>query len=256
MEDKALDDFFAKKDKKKKSKAKFTTTDEIAKKLQDGGQQPVRKKKEKEKSSTLTSTSQPAASSETEQTQEERERPQVVEKKDEEEWKEYDEPEEKDYSGLRIQALQIGAGAEQDEDAAEPEEYDEEGELIVKPKDTATGPWKMVEATSAPAPATPTETAPEPAVSKPSGVYRPPGARLAASQPMPLPRRGVKAKAPDLQSEQQFPTLLASLEKQPSDTSDKYFERVTRGGRATDNIPGSQGPKLDLENKYAALSKH
>ena len=37
--------------------------------------------------------------------------------------------------------------------------------------------------------------------------------------------------------------------------SDKNFEKVTRGGPSMPN-PGSQGPRLDLENRFAALGQN
>ncbi|XP_077993272.1 protein CDV3 homolog [Glandiceps talaboti] len=251
MEDKALDDFFAKKDKKKKvkkSKPKFTTTDDIAKKLQEG-----QKNKAQEKEKPPPAAPAPIVQ-ETELTPEERELA-LPKEIDDSEWKEYDESAEKDYSGLRIQSLQIGASGEGEEEGDLPDEYDEEGELIIRPKDGASGPWKKLDAAaSAAAPAASTEPPPPVESKVTGGVYRPPGARMASQQPQQT-RRG-KKQAPDVHSEQQFPSLHASLEKPPSDASDKYFEKVTRGGRASaDDVPGSRGPKLDLENKYAALSK-
>ncbi|XP_002737108.1 protein CDV3 homolog [Saccoglossus kowalevskii] len=261
MGDKALDDFFAKKDKKKKvkSKQKFTTTDGIAKKLTEG---PSKKKKDREETRTSSSVTSSSVTTPDNQNKIDEKDPGTKKENEETEWKEFDSPEEKDYTGLGIKALQIAERADTDDNEPEEDEYDDEGELIIKPKDVATGPWKSMDA-SAPA----TAAAPSPASvpeidtskSVQGGVYRPPGARMAkTTTAVSQHHRGGKQKAPDVHSEQQFPTLAASLEKPPagSDIYDKHFEKVTRGGRAsTDDLPGSRGPKLDLENKYQALSK-
>ncbi|XP_022120958.1 protein CDV3 homolog [Pieris rapae] len=85
-----LDDFFAKKDRKKsKSVKKFATADEMAKKLEDTKQKTdVRPKKDR-----------PATEGE-----------EAGSIREEEEWKEYEEP-VKDYTGLKLQVLQRGTRA-------------------------------------------------------------------------------------------------------------------------------------------------
>ncbi|KAF3836311.1 hypothetical protein F7725_028869 [Dissostichus mawsoni] len=108
------------------------------------------------------------------------------------EWKEF-EQKEVDYSGLRLQALQISD--EKEEEEYEKEEVGEDGEIILVSGDKFSGPWNK---SGAPPPvaAAPEEEEPE---SKPSGVYRPPGARLTTN------RRTATQGPPEIFSDTQFP---------------------------------------------------
>lgn len=85
--------------------------------------------------------------------------------------------------------------------------------------------------------------------------YIPPGAR---SSRVMAPRRAQKGP-PEITSDEAFPSLAAanplkgsksSSQAQP-DTSN--FEKVRHGGIRAEN-PVAVGPKLDLGNKYDALS--
>ncbi|XP_054622240.1 protein CDV3 homolog [Dunckerocampus dactyliophorus] len=218
--EKSLDDFFAKRDKKKKKdkgkgKEAAAPSTGVMKKM----------KKESEKSSK--SDSQDAH----------------VEKEDEE-WKVF-EQKEVDYSGLRLQALQISDEKEEEEYVQE--ELDEDGEIIVSGGDKMSGPWNK--SSSAPAPAAPVEEVEVPE-SKPAGVYRPPGARLTTS------KRAQSQGPPEIFSDAQFPSLMATgkhVETRKDREMEKTFEVVKHRSRGRDDNSGASVQHLQLDNQYAVL---
>lgn len=256
MADASLDDFFAKKDKsKKKNKSKFTASDILAKKDEEPKpEKPPTEKKKKEK----VTEQQGDVKEETEGKQDN--------KVQDEEWIDYEKEEETDYSGLRIQTLQISREEEEREDKNEEEdEVDEDGEIIER-KDGSQGPWaKGQGVTPVPKPA-PVVAAPEPKVEEPTpttkttGKYVPPGARAAAANPtaLPLSRRKPKT-APNIKSEEDFPTLGGGSDKEREAAqtymmSGSKFEKVRSGGRQTEDAT-SKGPQLTLGNKFEALRR-
>lgn len=230
MADQSLDDFFAKKDKSKKKK----NPDKVKKK----------KKKAADSSAEAESTLQRTSAA------------------DDAEWNDFEDT-EADYTGLKIQNLQISArdGDDDKEDGGErksdEEDEDENGE---KRDSSAQGPWNK----SAPSqPLPPPEPEPPkpkeeeiPAATKP-GKYIPPAARqamqsgpaAAGGMSRLMPRK--KKQAPDLHSDQDFPTLGCAPN---ADGDTREFQRVVAGGKQTDDVPGSRGPQLQLDNKYTALS--
>lgn len=219
--EKSLDDFFAKRDKKKKKekgKGKESAggpTSAMIKKT----------KKEKEKS----------AKNDNQDTQ--------IEKEDEE-WKEF-EQKEVDYSGLRLQALQISD--EKEEEEYEKEEVGEDGEIILVSGDKISGPWNKSGA--APAPAAPVEDVEVPE-SKPPGVYRPPGARLSTT------KRAHNQGPPEIFSDTQFPSLLATakhVETRKDREMEKTFEVVKHRNRGREESSGASMQQLQLDNQYAIL---
>uniref|UniRef100_A0A8C7XT66 Protein CDV3 homolog n=1 Tax=Oryzias sinensis TaxID=183150 RepID=A0A8C7XT66_9TELE len=154
--EKSLDDFFAKRDKKKKKGKEPAVVPASA--------ATKKTKKEKEKS----------AKNENQDTQVE---------KDDEEWKEF-ELKEVDYTGLRLQALQMSD--EREEEEYEKEEVGEDGEIILVSGDKVSGPWNKSGAPPPAAAAAPDVEEVEAPEAKPSGVYRPPGARDLQRHPVPL----------------------------------------------------------------------
>lgn len=222
--EKSLDDFFAKRDKKKKKekgKGKETTNPGPAATAPTVLKKP---KKEKEKS----------AKNESQDAQ--------IEKEDEE-WKEF-EQKEVDYSGLRLQALQITD--EREEEEYEKEEMGEDGEMILVSGDKVSGPWNKSGA--APAPSTPVddEEVPE---AKPTGVYRPPGARLTAT-------KRTTQGPPEIFSDTQFPSLMATakhVETRKDREMEKTFEVVKHRSRGRDDAGGASIQHLQLDNQYAIL---
>lgn len=219
--EKSLDDFFAKRDKKKK-------------KEKGKGKEPVpgptsavvkKTKREKEKS----------AKNENQDAQ--------IEKEDEE-WKEF-EQKEVDYSGLRLQALQISD--EKEEEEYEKEEVGEDGEIILVSGDKVSGPWNKSGA--APPAAAPIESVEAPEV-KSSGVYRPPGARLSTN------KRSQNQGPPEIYSDAQFPSLLATakhVETRRDREMEKTFEVVKHRNRGREETSGASMQHLQLDNQYAIL---
>ncbi|MFT7813817.1 protein CDV3 homolog [Arapaima gigas] len=219
--EKSLDDFFAKRDKKKK-KEKGKGKDVVP---VSGPVGLKRNKKEKEKST----------KSESQDAQ--------VEKEDEE-WKDF-EHKEVDYSGLRVQALQLSD--EKEEEDYEKEEVGEDGEIIQFSGDKVSGPWnKSSSVVVAPAPVVEVEV-PE---QKVAGVYRPPGARV------PGTRRGPSQGPPEIFSDAQFPSLLSTakhVETRKDREMEKTFEVVKHRSRAREDAAGASLQQLQLDNQYAVL---
>ncbi|XP_068438319.1 protein CDV3 homolog isoform X3 [Clinocottus analis] len=224
--EKSLDDFFAKRDKKKKKekgKAKEPVvgpTTALIKKT----------KREKEKSTKTDNQDVPI----------------------EKEWKEF-EQKEVDYSGLRLQALQISD--EKEEEEYEKEEVGEDGEIILVSGDKVSGPWNKSGAAPPPAAAAAAAAAPveevEEPESKPAGVYRPPGARLTTS------RRGPTQGPPEIFSDTQFPSLMATskhVETRKDREMEKTFEVVKHRTRGREETGGTASLQhLQLDNQYAIL---
>ncbi|KAK5615601.1 Protein cdv3 [Crenichthys baileyi] len=220
--EKSLDDFFAKRDKKKK-------------KEKGKGKEPppgptsaaVKKtKKEKEKSA-------------------KNENPDAQVEKEDEEWKEF-EQKEVDYSGLRLQALQISD--EKDEEEYEKEEVGEDGEIILVSGDKVSGPWNKSGAAPPPA-ASPVEEEEVPEA-KPAGVYRPPGARLTPS------KRVQSQGPPEIFSDTQFPSLLSTakhVESRKDREMEKTFEVVKHKNRGREETGSASVQHLQLDNQYAIL---
>uniref|UniRef100_UPI00398F7EFB protein CDV3 homolog isoform X3 n=1 Tax=Pristiophorus japonicus TaxID=55135 RepID=UPI00398F7EFB len=124
--------------------------------------------------------------------------PQMERAREDEEWKEF-EQKEVDYSGLRIHALQISDEREE-EDNEKKEDQGEDGEnILYRGEDKTVGPWNKI--TPAQAPIAVVAEVPEP---KPSGVYRPPAARLGNA------RRTQSQGPPEIFNDAQFPSLQAS----------------------------------------------
>ncbi|CAL1597238.1 unnamed protein product [Knipowitschia caucasica] len=223
--EKSLDDFFAKRDKKKKKEkgkgkeAPAPPTTMLLKKT----------KKDKEKSA-------------------KNDNPDTQIEKEDEEWKEF-EQREVDYSGLRLQALQITD--EKEEEEYEKEEVGEDGEIILVSGDKVSGPWnKSGGAPPSAAPVEDEDDDEEVPESKPSGVYRPPGARLGTAKRTPA------QGPPEIFSDTQFPSLLATAkhtETRKDREMEKTFEVVKHRTRGRDDAGGASIQHLQLDNQYAIL---
>ncbi|OWF42632.1 protein CDV3 homolog [Mizuhopecten yessoensis] len=266
MADSSLDDFFAKKDKgKKKNKSKTTPSDILSKhdnfvpEDNTGSQTTKSKKKKKDKENAATSNSDSTNTGN------------VRLNKEDEEWVDYEDEAEKDYSGLRIQNLQIKNKEEEVEEDDKDNENDEDGESGEK-RDTS-GPWntsqsgkpraevkkkkKKVEVEEAPP--TPAEEPSKEEAPKAPTKYVPPGARGSqGSGDSDCPSRAAmmrrKKGAPNLKSEDDFPTLGGGAPEVaawgPSGVGN--FERVQGGGKQMDDS-SKANMQVSLGNKYAAL---
>ncbi|XP_062980201.1 protein CDV3 homolog isoform X2 [Elgaria multicarinata webbii] len=118
--------------------------------------------------------------------------------KEEDDWKEFEQEEIIDYSGLRVQSMQIS------------EKDDDEGDKREEPRDNSeepgggmekvSGPWNKSASTQQ-APVAEIIESPEPVQS--SGVYRPPGARETRTRKVPQ-------GPPEIYSDAQFPSLQST----------------------------------------------
>ncbi|XP_037612749.1 protein CDV3 homolog isoform X3 [Sebastes umbrosus] len=224
--EKSLDDFFAKRDKKKKKEKGKGKESSAAAASSSGPTSAMIKKTKREKEKSTKNDNQDAQ----------------IEK----EWKEF-EQKEVDYSGLRLQALQISD--EKEEEEYEKEEVGEDGEIIQYSGDRVSGPWNKSGAAPPPA-AAPVEEEEEPE-SKPSGVYRPPGARLGTA------RRTPTQGPPEIFSDTQFPSLLSTakhVETRKDREMEKTFEVVKHRNRGREETGGGASMQhLQLDNQYAIL---
>lgn len=241
MADSSLDDFFAKKDKsKKKSKSKMAPADVLSKADEA---KKVKKKKAQEKTGGL-------GLSIAEQQQMKRE-------EDDEEWKDFEEQKEVDYSGLRIHTLQIRE--DEEKEAAESEEGGD-GEDGEEGREGASGPWNKSTGGGGAAPAQPTPApATEPEEKKETTApkkYVPPAQRMAATMAAANVNKRGKKEAPNIQSEDDFPTLGGGPGGPSTGSTAAWGARRYEDSAAGDieSNPGQRrGASLSLENKYAAL---
>ncbi|XP_056376620.1 protein CDV3 homolog isoform X2 [Hyla sarda] len=115
--------------------------------------------------------------------------------------------------------------------------------------DKTSGPWNK----SAPPPQAPISVvteAPEPAA--PSGVYRPPAARM-SSAPTRKPQG-----PPEIYSDTQFPSLQSTakhIESRRDREMEKTFEIVKHKNRAREETGKNQAVQLQLDNQYAVLGE-
>jgi len=239
-----LDDFFAKKDKsKKKSKAKFTVDDILQAKTEN--EEKAKKGKSSKKR---------------DKDSNRQDKPLGVKVEGDEEWNDVEEESEKDYTGLRIQNLQITSKTEDDrqDGGASRNEEGDEGES----REGAQGPWRPVTGggpSAAPAqqPAnTPAvaESTPEPPEAKSTGKYVPPAMRGNTSSSGGggggggRPSRSKKS-APNVNSQEDFPTLGSVAEP----CEGPAFEKIRGGARQMDD-PSAQHSKVSTGNKFDALN--
>ncbi|XP_035172982.1 protein CDV3 homolog isoform X6 [Oxyura jamaicensis] len=192
-EERSLDDFFAKRDKKKRKErssraaaAAASSSSAAASHNAAGAAAAAQGPRPADGGGSSNAASSGAAGS--------------AKSKEEDDWKEFEQKEEIDYSGLRVQSMQI---SEKEEDESEKREepgdnWEETGGGV----DRSSGPWNK----SAPAPAPVVETIvtepPEPVQT--GGVYRPPGAREGGR-----PRRAQQGP-PEIYSDTQFPSLQST----------------------------------------------
>uniref|UniRef100_A0A8C3W6W2 CDV3 homolog n=1 Tax=Catagonus wagneri TaxID=51154 RepID=A0A8C3W6W2_9CETA len=169
--------------------------------------------------------------------------------KEEDEWKDF-EQKEVDYSGLRVQAMQISEKEEDENEKREdPGDNWEEGGgggggVGVE---KSSGPWNKTAPVQAPPPPVAVSETPEPTMT--SGVYRPPGARLTTTRKTPQ-------GPPEIYSDTQFPSLQSTakhVESRKDKEMEKSFEVVRHKTRGRDEVSKNQALKLQLDNQYAVL---
>ena len=246
-----LDDFFAKKDKKKaKSKPKFVTAEELVKNLEDTSKrEAAARPKKPESSSAIDNVDAPTAAISGEENKisviEEQQPPEP--EPTEEEWKEFEEEQRKDYSGLKIGQLAVNDDDEQSQTEGD-EDDDSESNTVPDMRRSADGPWKKV------VPAEEVTQIPM-EVEKPSKIYISPALRN--SQGLG-PSRTVKARnrtAPDITNADYFPTLGAARpEEQRKKKNEPAFEEVRHGGRVQ-RIKEQPAAPTSVANRFQSLEE-
>ncbi|XP_053668806.1 protein CDV3 homolog [Anopheles marshallii] len=221
-----LDDFFAKKDKKKGKAKKFVTAEEIAKQLDDTSKKVVESKMKLR-------TVDPADGKNDSH-------------EPDDEWKVFEET-KKDYTGLKLAQLTIDdesnqLDSENSGDMNDPN-YDAEGREG-EDRDPSK-PWNKGDANAA---TKEKVAAPEPAST--SNIYISPAMKnLMAKQKQ---KKGI---APDLQSEEYFPTLGQEKPAEPPKQTkpDPTFEEVKHGVRAK-TVEQSSTSQISIGNRYNSLN--
>uniref|UniRef100_A0A182J1X4 Protein CDV3 homolog n=1 Tax=Anopheles atroparvus TaxID=41427 RepID=A0A182J1X4_ANOAO len=216
-----LDDFFAKKDKKKGKPKKFVTAEEIAKQLDDTSKKAVESKMKKP--------SEPAENN-------------SEPKQPDDEWMEVKEN-KKDYTGLKLAQLTIDNESNNDsEQLGDPNDPNNDGEGGEGGDRDPTKPWNKLDATAAARAKVPSLV--EPVAT--SNVYISPAMKsLRAKQ---------KKGAPDLKSEEYFPTLGMEKPELPKPLKkDPTFEDVKHGGRVK-MVEASSSGQVSVGNRFTSLS--
>jgi len=209
-DDSSLDNFFAKKDKSKK---------------------PKKKKKGAKSDEDVTGTKS--------------EKPRVQG----DDWNDFEEEKEKDYSNLKIQSLQVTDESNQDND----DENGNEGDDEDGGKKT-DGKWNV------PTPA-PEQVQAEPeAPSLPGthnvvgGKYVPPSVKRSNMMAMGQKVNSRKPlAAPDIQSKAAFPTLSAANQDLSDSNKSTDFEAVRGGLKTREARVDENKPSLALGNRYGTL---
>lgn len=180
----------------------------------------------------------------------------------EDEWKEFEEEERKDYTGLKIGHMQLNDEDQTGTDVDGGEDGDGDGtENSDKRK---TGPWKKMQgeagagtaaaAAVAAANAATTETESQDTQEKPntSKLYVSPALR---NQQLLKPVRLRKGVLPDIHNEEYFPTLgsvkpedLKKKQKEPAFEEVKHGSRYQRSSDLPTNSP------VAVENRYNSLA--
>ncbi|XP_053322315.1 protein CDV3 homolog [Spea bombifrons] len=235
-EERSLDDFFAKRDKKKKKD-----------KVGAGGSTTSAKGSTRPPDASQSAASLGSATAKVVKKEKtgKNEGQDSQQEKEDDEWKDF-EQKEVDYSGLRIQSLQIGNEKEDDDMDKKEEQGADWEEAGGSGSDKTSGPWNKA-ATVQP-PENIAAEAPEPVQS--SGVYRPPAARASA----PPRRQG----PPEIYSDAQFPSLQSTakhIESRRDKEIEKTFEMVKHKNRAREEAAKNQAVRLQLDNQYAVLGE-
>jgi len=180
-------------------------------------------------------------SDETTKTQSEESKGQV------DDWNDFAEEKEKDYSSLKIQDLQVMEEGKEDNTE---ETEDLEGE------DDDGGKKKEITKWNIPAPAQAQQPAEQPELpgtqNVVGGKYVPPSVKRSAMLGMG-PVRGKQLAAPDIQSNAAFPTLMAANKDLSTPNRSHDFEVVKRGLKTNEARVEDNKPSMVLGNRYDSL---
>lgn len=211
-DDSSLDNFFAKKDKSKKPKKG--------------------KKKGAKSDETVTGTKS--------------EKPRVQG----DDWNDFEEEKEKDYSNLKIQSLQMA-----DENSPEnEEEYGEEGDDEDGGKKKQDGKWNVPTPTPDAAQAEPDAPSLPGTHNVVGGKYVPPSVKRSNMMAMGTKVNSRKPlAAPDIQSKAAFPTLSAANQDLSAPNRPTDFEAVRGGVKSREARVDENKAGLALGNRYGSL---
>lgn len=234
-----LDEFFAKKDKKKSRGMKKILSVELENSLVCGDLEVT---SAQPKSSEDRGKKEEIGRNEASNHQKEA----VVE----DEWEEYEHEKKRDYSGLKIQRLQIQE-EEENPECFEEEELKDEAEVI--------GPWNRSNTESCQEVET-NKIVPQGGLVK-QGIYVPPNKRHNSALSA---KKKDKREALDLNNEASFPTLSAATVIEQHAFKVKRFEQQQHGfiqqkpsrSQSSRNISEDRGHRLSLGNKFNALSRY
>ncbi|XP_055320865.1 protein CDV3 homolog [Sitodiplosis mosellana] len=237
-----LDDFFAKKDRKKTKSKKFATPDEFVKKLEDTTKRNEVVKPRKEPQSTQ----QSDGGVETESGEQ-------LHAPEEDEWRDFAEAERNvDYTGLKIQNVQLN---DDDYSGSDGEGSDGDGE----DGDGDKGAWKKVSGGGAEGKAnsqaekesSKSQKAASGLAASSTGRYVSPALRAPSLMPMRLKRDAL----PDINNEEYFPTLGdAKKEELRKKKNEPAFEEVKSGARFQRESDLSTNAPVSIGNRYTSLA--
>ncbi|KAH8416131.1 hypothetical protein KR222_008878 [Zaprionus bogoriensis] len=249
-----LDDFFAKKDKKKsKAKGKFVTADELVKNLEECTKREVAATAVKPKKPDVSAAVAAAAAA-------------TSGGPVEEEWKEFEQEQRKDYSGLKIGQLTLNdrqqqpqQQQQQSDDVYDDEDEDSDGYANSDPnaKRSGHGPWKKLipaeEVTQIPVPVEPEQKSTKYIV--PAYRHSQIGLGGSSSGSGAVGGGGLRTRriAPDITNTEFFPTLNAARpEEQRKKKNEPAFEEVRHGGRFQ-RVQETSAAPVAATNRFQSL---
>lgn len=166
------------------------------------------------------------------------------------EWKDFEEQKEKDFSNLKIVDLQIGEEGEKEEQEVEVNDEDNVDGDDSESKHSG-GIWKVTNTPSQSSPSVPQETTePVGTHNVVKGKYVPPSVKRATMAAASQPVRRNRGTPPDIKSRSAFPTLSAASQD-TNDPSD--FEMVKKGTKTNDSRRDETGQRLEIGNRYDSL---
>jgi len=166
-------------------------------------------------------------------------------------WNDFEEEKEKDYSNLKIQNLQVIDGNSREDNSEESNEnYGEDEDGVKKGNDSTK--WNIPASTPVQATA---EVAELPGTQNVvGGKYVPPSVKRSNMMSMG-PKAGSRKPlaAPDIQSKAAFPTLSAANQDLSTPNRSSDFEAVKGGIRSFEAHVDDKKPMLALGNRYGSL---
>lgn len=253
-----LDDFFAKKDRKKTKVKKFATPDELAKKSEDTAKKNEPKTRCKEPVPSLQSATQ-SDCVDTENADQVNAVTATVATAvaEEDEWRDFEEEGRKDYTGLKIQNIEINdddyySGSDGDGGDGDGEDGDNEKGAWKKVSAPEGGAAAAASKSNSSKSADATDTAKKGLSASATGRYISPALR---QQQLLAPIRLKKDALPDISNEELFPTLGdAKKEELRKKKNEPAFEEVKSGARFQRSSDLPTNAPVSIGNRYSGLA--